>query len=100
MSLSNALIESAGSISTKSSNATNVHLRGESVSMRRFEIFHTPLWCILNLLWKISYVNDTPSRLDKHSKLPRFENGAAKTRQHGQKYGDTVMLYGRKYTCE
>ena len=40
-----------------------------------------------------------PSRLCEHSKLVRFEKCAAKTLQHGQIYGDIIMLHNMTNTC-
>ena len=62
-------------------------------SMYRFEIFRVVWWGLLHLLWKISWVYVTASRLCEHSNLVRFEKRAAKTPQHGLRYGNILMFY-------
>ena len=60
--------------------------------MCRFKIFHVALWGIFHLLWRISWVCLIAPRLCEHSNLVRFEKRAAKTLQHGHRYGDILML--------
>ena len=62
-------------------------------SMYRFEIFHAGRWGLLHSLWKISWVYVIAARLCEHSNLVMFEKRAAKTLQHGYRYGDILMLY-------
>ena len=62
-------------------------------SMYRFEIFRVAWWGLLQLLWKISWVYVTASRLCEHSNLVRFEKCAVETPQHGLRYGTILMLY-------
>ena len=62
-------------------------------SMYRFEIFHAARWGLLHSLWKISWVYVIAERLCEHSNLVMFEKRAAKTLQHGYRYGDILMLY-------
>ena len=62
-------------------------------SLYRFDIFHVAWQGILHLLWKISLVYVIASRLCEHSNLVRFEKRAAKTLQHGHRYGDILILY-------
>ena len=62
-------------------------------SMYRFEIFHVEWWGLLHSLWKISWMYAITVRLCEHSNLVRFEKRAAKTLQHGYRYGDILMLY-------
>ena len=61
--------------------------------MYRFENSHVARWGLLHLLWKISWVYVIAARLCEHSNLVRFEKRAAKTLQHGYRYGDILMLY-------
>ena len=61
-------------------------------SMYRFEIFPVA-WGLLHSLRKISWVYGMAVRLCEHSNLVRFEKRAAKTLQHGYRYGDIFVLY-------
>ena len=61
--------------------------------MSRFEIFPVA-WCgLLHLLCKISWVYVIASCLCEHSNVVNFEKRAAKTPQHGHRYGNILMLY-------
>ena len=62
-------------------------------SMYRFEIFCVAWWGLLRVLWKRLWVDVTASRLCEHSNLVRFEKPAAKTPQHGLRYGTILVLY-------
>ena len=62
-------------------------------SMYRFDIFCVAYWGLLHLLLKISWVYVIKSRLCEHSNIVRFEKRAAKTPQHGLRYGNILMLY-------
>ena len=55
----------------------------------------------LHLLWKISWVYVIESRLCEHSNVVKFEKRAAKTPQHGHRYGNIFMLYDtiNTYKC-
>ena len=64
-----------------------------SFSMYSFEFFRVEWWGLLHLLWIISRVFVTAPRLCEHSNLVRFEKCAAKTPQHGLRYGNILMLY-------
>ena len=61
--------------------------------MYRFDIFCVAYWGLLHLLLKISWVYIIKSRLCEHSSIVRFEKRAAKTPQHGLRYGNILMLY-------
>ena len=63
-----------------------------SFSMYRFEIFPVAWWGLLHSLWKISWVYLRAARLCEHSNLVMFEKRAAKTLQHGYRYGDILIL--------
>ena len=60
-------------------------------SKYQFENFPVRWRGLLHLLWKISWVYVTTSRLCGHWSLVRFEKRAVKTLQHVHRYGD--MLY-------
>ena len=61
--------------------------------MYRFDIFRVAWWGLLQLLWKISWVYVTASRLCEHSNSVRFEKRAVGTPQHGLRYVNILMLH-------
>ena len=69
-------------------------------SMYRFEICRVAWWGLLHLLWKISWVYVIASRLCEHSNVVKFEKRAAKTPQHGHRYGNIIILYDTINTYE
>ena len=69
-------------------------------SMYRFEIYFVAWWGLLHLLWKISWVYVIASRLCEHLNVVKFEKRAAKTPQHGHRYGNILILYDTINTYE
>ena len=69
--------------------------------MYRFEIFRVAWWGLLHWMWKMSWVYVIVSRLCKHSNVIKFEKRAAKTPQHGHRYGNILRLYDtiNTYKC-
>ena len=68
--------------------------------MYGFEIFHAAWWSFLRSFWKISWVHVIAVRLCAHPNLVMFKKRAAKTLQHGYRYGDIPMLYDTITTYE
>ena len=64
----------------------------------KFVVLHDEVFCIY--CEKISWVYVIASRLCEHSNVVKFEKRAAKTPQHGHRYGNIIILYDTINTYE